>query len=235
VAGAFLIGLSKTGLPGAGVLAVPIFAAILPARASTGVVLPLLIVGDVVAVAWYRRHAVWPHLVRLLPWALGGVAIGYWAMPFVSDRQFRPLIGGVVLAMLALNAWRQRRPSLTDAIPSRGWFAAVLGLLAGATTMMANAAGPIMTIYLLAMRLPKEAFIGTGAWYFFVVNALKVPLSASLGLIHPASLGLNLMLAPAVLAGSASGILLAGRLPEKAFGALVQLLAIGAAVRLLLP
>jgi uncharacterized protein len=233
VAGAMLIGISKSGLPGVGVLAIPLFAGLIPARASTGFILPMLIVGDVIAVAYYHHHAVWRHLVRLFPWAVAGILAGWLALGRLNDAQIRPLIGGIVLVMLALNAWRTRRPDLDDVIPHAWWFAAVVGLLAGFTTMVANAAGPILFIYLLAMRLPKTAFLGTAAWYFCLLNAFKVPFSASLGLINAGSLRFNLLLAPAILLGSWLGIRFARRVPEKAFNRLVLILAAVAAVRLL--
>ena len=232
---AMLIGISKTGLPGVGILAIIWMAAVIPARTSTGLILPLLIAGDVLAVTWYRRHAVWAHLFKLLPCAAAGVLIGYAALAHVNDRQLRPIIGSVILAMLALNYWRNRLNGEEGRVP-RGWpFAIVMGLSAGITTMMANAAGPIMILYLLAMRLPKAEFIGTGAWYFLIVNLFKVPFSAHLGLITLDSLRFNLLLIPAVLAGGLFGGWLAKRIPEKAFNAVVQLLAALGAVKLILP
>ena len=229
---AVMIGLSKTGLPGVGILAIPLMAWVLPARASTGVVLPMLIFADFFAVGYYRRFAVWSKLVRLLPWAAGGVFLGYLALGRVNDQQLKPIIGGIVLIMLALNFWRnsgkEDRP-----VPTRWWFAALFGLLAGVTTMMANAAGPVMAIYLLSMRLSKNEFIGTGAWYFMLVNWFKVPFSAHLGLINGQSLGFNLILFPLVALGALAGIGLLKRIPEKIFNHLVQGLAALAAVNLL--
>jgi uncharacterized membrane protein YfcA len=224
-----MIGLSKTGLPGMGILAIPLMAWVLPARASTGVVLPMLIFADFFAVGYYRRFAVWSKLVRLLPWAAVGVFLGYLALGRVNDQQLKPIIGGIVLVMLALNFWRnygkENRP-----VPTWWWFAALFGLLAGVTTMMANAAGPVMAIYLLAMRLSKNEFIGTGAWYFLLVNCFKVPFSRNLDLINPASIQLNLFLLPMIVIGALAGVRVLRRLPEKGFAAIVQILAaIGAA------
>jgi len=229
---ALLVGISKTGIPGAGTLAVPLLADVLPARSSTGALLPMLIFGDIFAVAYWRRHAVWPHLIRLMPWALVGVVLGYFALGFVNDRQLRPIIGAIVLILLAVNFWRNRRGNQQD-IPTSWYFAAVMGLLAGTTTMMANAAGPIMIVYLLAMRLPKNEFIGTGAWYFLIVNSIKVPFSAHLGLITAASLKFNLTLAPIIAIGALAGIVLVKTIPQKVFSTIVQLLAALAALKLL--
>ena len=154
---ALLVGVTKTGLPGLGILIVPLFAVVLPARVSTGALLPLLMAGDVIAVTYYRRMAVWPRLVRLLPWTAAGIVLGYLAMDRLAEARFRPLLGAVIIVLLAVNFWRERRPNAS--FPSRWWFAAVMGLLAGITTMFANAAGPVMVIYLLAMGLPRTEFI----------------------------------------------------------------------------
>jgi uncharacterized protein len=227
-----IVGLSKTGIPGLSSLFVPLFAFVLPARISTGALLPLLIVGDVVAVTWYRRHAVWRHLLRLFPWAVAGVVIGYFALGRIDDRQLRPVIGVVVVVMLGVGLWRDLATRGRAKIPSAWWFAALAGVLAGATTMLANAAGPVMMVYLLAMRLPKDEFLGTGAWFFAAVNWVKVPFSVSLGLITPQSLLFDSVLAGAVLVGTAVGILAARRLPEKVFNISVQVLTLGSAVML---
>jgi uncharacterized membrane protein YfcA len=228
----FLVGLTKSGVPGLGVLIAPLFADAIPARASTGALLPLLIVGDIFAVAYYRRHAVWKYLVKLFPWAGAGIIIGYFAMGRITDAQFRPIIGGITLLMLAVNFWRTATRGKEAPIPTQWWFAAIIGLLAGITTMIANAAGTVMLIYFLAMRLPKTEFIGTSAWYFFVLNLFKVPFSASLGFINTQSLLLNVKLAPVVLVGAVIGILVARRIPEKAFAIVIQVLALASAIRL---
>ena len=234
VIAAVLIGVSKTGLPGIGILAVTLVAVAIPAKQSTGLILPMLIVGDLFAVAFYRRHAVWAHLLRLLPFAVVGILIGYWAMDRLSDRLYSPVIGSIVLVMLAMNYLRTRRATLEQEIPQGWWFPAVMGTLAGVTTMMANAAGPIMVVYLLAMRLPKTGFIGTAAWYFLLVNCFKVPFSADLSLINPQTLGLNLLLSPLIVAGAVLGIVVARRLPERVFAVAVQVLAALGAAKLLL-
>lgn len=232
--GAMLIGISKTGLPGVGILAVPLFAALIPARLSTGVVLPLLILADVFAVAIYRRHAQWAYLLRIAPWTVVGILLGYLWMGRIDDRQLQPIIGVIVLLLLALNAWRRHRTVGELPVPKHPAVAGLIGVLAGVTTMLANAAGPIMIVYLLAMRLPKTVFIGTGAWYFFLLNLFKVPFSVHLGLIRPDTLQLNLILAPAIVAGALLGVTLARKLPERAFARAVEVLALVGALRLLL-
>jgi uncharacterized protein len=229
----FIIGLSKTAVPGLGTLAIPLSAMVLPARASTGVVLVMLICGDIFAVAYYRRNAVWSHLLRLFPYVIAGIVIGYLLLGRIDDARLRPVIGLIILFILGLNYWWKRQSGEKVNIPSRWWFAAFMGLLAGTTTMLANAAGPIMVIYLLAMRLPKREFIGTGAWYFFLGNLIKVPFSARLGLINSASLQLNLTLFSAIAFGAILGILVLKKIPEKAFNIVVQVLTVAAALKLL--
>jgi uncharacterized membrane protein YfcA len=230
---AFLAGVSKTGLPGLGILHVPLMAMVLPARQSTGALLGILILADVFAAGYYRRRAEWKHILRLLPPAFAGIVAGWQAMRFVTNEQLGPIIGVIVLAMLALNYWRTRLGGEDAPIPTQWWFAMMMGFVAGVTTMMANAAGPIMVIYLLAMRLPKLAFVGTSAWFFFLINWIKVPFSMHQGLITWQSIRLDLMMLPLIAAGALAGILFLRRIPQRAFTGVVQILAASAAVKLL--
>lgn len=230
---AFLIGLSKSGLPGAGILVVPLAAAVLPARASTGLILPILIAGDLLALLRNRRHADWRPMLRLLPAACVGVVVGYLMMDRVTDAQLRPVIGAIILGLLVLGGFRARRERDPAPPRFRPGVTVATGLLAGVTTMLANAAGPIMQLYLLGMRLPKAAFIGTGAWYFLVVNCFKVPFSARLNLITPDSLAINFLLLPAVVLGSFAGGRLLAVLSQRSFDLAVRWLTALAALRLL--
>ncbi len=252
---AFIQGVAKAGIPGMGVLAVPLAAMVLPAKLSTGVLLPLLILGDTIGVGYWRRSADWRSLFRALPWALAGIVAGYFLMKYITNEQLRPVIGLIVLAMLAMHVIRDyfRKPLSAAAAAQAGSadeteaarthregsplrrrsFAAFMGFTGGVTTMMANAAGPVMAIYLLALRLPKAAFIGTSAWFFLMVNWFKVPFSVNLHLIQADSLTLNLRMIPALLVGIVLGILVVKRLPEKTFSILVQVLSAVAALRLL--
>jgi uncharacterized protein len=239
---ALLVGFSKLALPGIAVVYVPIFAEVLPARASTGALLPLLILGDVFAVAFWRRHAAWRHLVRLLPWTLGGIVAGWLAMGVMDDRLVRRAIGALLIVVLGVTAWRDLRRAAAarrgaggdEAVPSAWWFAGVFGLAGGFTSMVSNAAGALLVVYLLAMKLPRDEFIGTSAWYFLIVNVAKVPFSVGLGLITGASLLLDAVLAIGVAAGAVAGMFAARRIPERAFTVSVQVLAFAAAVRMLL-
>jgi uncharacterized membrane protein YfcA len=230
---AVMVGTTKTGMPGLGILIVPLMALVLPTRQSTGILLGILILADLFAVVYHRHNAKWGHVLRLLPAAFAGIVAGYFGLKFVNDRQLRPIIGGIVLIMLGVNYWRTWAKGEDAPVPTQLWFAVSLGFMAGVTTMMANAAGPIMIIYLLAMRLPKVEFVGTGVWFFFVVNWLKVPFSANLDLMTAESVKLNLMMLPFIAVGAVMGIFLLKRIPQKAFNAIVQILAAAAAIKLL--
>jgi len=230
---AIMVGATKTGIPGFGILVVPLMAMVIPARSSTGVLLGILILADLFAITYHRHNARWGYVLRLLPAALAGIVAGYFAMKVVSDRQLQPIIGVTVLVMLGLNYLRTATKGEDTSIPAQWWFAAAMGFLAGLTTMMANAAGPIMIIYLLAMRLPKVEFVGTSAWFFFVINWLKVPFSANLDLITAKSIKLDLLMLPCIAVGAVAGIFFLKRIPQKAFTAVVQALAAAAAIKLL--
>ena len=233
VACALLIGVAKTGLPGAGILAVPLAAMAVPARESVGLVLPMLIFADLFAVGWYRHHAQWRHLVRLLPWTAAGLVIGFWLLSVLNDARLKPVIGGIVLIMLAMRFRAIFGKHELEEKPHHWAFAPGMGLAAGATTMLANAAGPVMTLYLLAMRLPKHQFIGTSAWFFFAVNWIKVPFFTQQGLISSPSLMTDLVLLPVVAVGAIVGIVLLKRIPQKLFNTIALLLAAASAIKLL--
>ena len=228
-----MVGTSKTGMPGIGILIVPLMALVLPTRQSTGILLGILILADLFAITYHRRNARWGHVLRLLPAAFAGIVSGYFGLKFVNDQQLKPIIGGIVLVMLGINYWRIRIKGEDALVPTQWWFAVALGFMAGITTMMANAAGPIMIIYLVAMRLPKVEFVGTAAWFFCVVNWLKVPFSANLKLMTIESVKLNLMVLPFIAVGGGAGIFLLKRIPQRAFNAVMQILATAAAIKLL--
>jgi uncharacterized membrane protein YfcA len=217
IGGAFGIGLNKGGLTGLGILPVLLFAVVFDPRQSTGFVLPLLIVGDICAVIIYRRVVIWKIFWRLLPPALTGVVIGFVLMGVIPAAFFGPLIGWVILALIALQFVRGAMGEKLDRFFESHGFGLFMGVLAGVTTMIANAAGPVATIYFLSVKLPKWNLIGTMAWLFFVINLCKVPFSASLGLTNGYSLTLAVALAPLVVVGFVSGKKLAAIMPQKIF------------------
>jgi uncharacterized membrane protein YfcA len=231
---ATMMGITKTGIPGLGILAVPLMANVFKdTKESTGLLLGILILSDIFAIIYHRNNARWHHIVRLLPAAACGIVAGYFGLKFVNNDQLKPIIGAIVLLMLGVNFWRTRNRSENDTIPTPSWLAFWLGFIAGVTTMMANAAGPVMIIYLLAMRLPKMELVGTGAWFFFIVNWIKVPFSANLGLMNSASVKVNLLMLPFIFIGAILGIFFLKKLPQKTFIIIVQILAAVAAINLL--
>jgi uncharacterized protein len=229
-----LVGITKTGIPGLGILVVPILAMAMSARQSTGFMLPMLCAGDLMAVIVYRRRARWGFMLRLLPFAMIGVVGGYFAMTVMSDAIFKPFLASSILLILVLDAVRRLRSR--GAAPSGGKanlvLAAVTGILAGFFTMMANAAGPIMSLYLLSMNLPKEDFVGTGAWFYFFINLFKLPFSAAQGLITVETLTWTAMLIPVILAGGALGLFVLKKLSDKGFTVAIQALTAAGAIKL---
>jgi uncharacterized protein len=216
------VGISKSGFAGVSLVHVLVMAHIFGDKASTGVVLPMLIMGDIGAVVAFKRHAVWRHVGRTLPIACIGVAIGTWLMAkVVPESAYKPFIGWTVLVLVILQVWRMLRPSVFENVPHSWAFAAAMGLLAGITTMMANAAGPVMGMYFLAVGLPKYQFTGTSAWFFLLINVYKVPFSGSLGLIRVDTLLFNFALLPAVIVGLFFGRWLLSHVSQRLFDGLI--------------
>ena len=233
------VGLSKTAIPGGGILAVVLTAMALPSRMSVGVLLPMLIFGDFFAIGKYRPHIDRRQLLTLLPFALVGLTGGYAILRFVTNEQLKPIIGGAVLAMLALqqvNARlkKRREGAAAENRPVSPVVTAVFGVLSGMGTGMANAAGPILSLYFLIAGLPKLPFIATSSGFFFILNLLKVPLFASLGIITAQSLRIDLMALPSVLVGALLGFWLVTRIPQEVFNRIVVALAFLAALKLLI-
>ena len=230
----FCCGIAKAGLSGVGMMTVLIMADIFPGKLSSGVVLPLLIFADITAAILYRQAIHWTR-IRALFWPiLAGIIIGWGVLLHLPDTAFKPLIGIMILLMLAVQILRSATPAGTTHIVSTPLFTWGAGLLTGLSTMVANAAGPIASIYLFMLDLPKREFVATMAWLFLIVNLVKVPFSLHLGLISGGSLTLNLLLLPTVCAGLWLGKTIVHRLPQKPFQFIVLTLAAIAALRLLL-
>ncbi|MFE9650397.1 sulfite exporter TauE/SafE family protein [Streptomyces sp. NPDC006365] len=225
-AAAMLVGFSKTAVSGANTVSLAIFAAVLPARASTGVLLPVLIVGDVLAVLTYRRHAHWPTLWRLFPAVAGGVVIGTVFLMWADDQVVRMSIGAILLLMAGVTVWRRRKATAEEepeavTSPAGRIKARSYGVLGGFTTMVANAGGPVMSMYLLSAGFRKLGFLGTSAFFFLIVNVSKVPFSVGLGLIDGRSLLLDAALAAFVIPGAVIGKLAVDRINQRLFEQLV--------------
>lgn len=214
---ALCVGFSKAGFGAFAILGILFMAQILPPRESTGVILPMLILADVFAVRAFSRYLVREHLWKLLPPSMAGIILGWLAMPVIPNGAFGPVIGWILVVLLAISILQKTSLSGRLACSPGNMSTALLGLLAGVSTMLANSAGSVVAVYLLACRLPKYEFVGTAAWFFFIVNLIKVPFSAQLGLITLDTLRYNLICAPLVLAGLWMGRALLERMPQNAF------------------
>jgi uncharacterized protein len=231
---AFCVGLAKTGVPGVGIIAVGLFPMLLPPREAVGSVLLLLIGADIIAVLSYRKEAEWRYLWRLLPWSAAGVVLGYLAMGRMNDAALGRLIGAILLLLAVLQVWQRTRPQRqTDDLPSLpSSLSAGTGILAGFTTMIANAAGPIMILYLLTMRLPKVAFVATASWFFFTVNLFKVPFGMHLGTVTFPALHLAVALFPGALLGGLAGRVVLKKMDQRLFEWLALVFTIAAGLKL---
>lgn len=213
----FLIGLDKIGLRGAAMVILPFLAVILGGKNSAGFVLTLLIAGDIYAVIYYKRKCKWGLILKLFPWAAGGIVLALIIGNMISDQFFKRIMGFVLLFMLILMVYREWKKS-ADTLPKNPIIAAGTGLAGGFSTMIGNAAGPIMSMYLLSMNIPKEVFIGTGAWFFFIVNLSKFPLHYFVWKsITKESLLLSLMIIPVIYIGTFFGRKIVQRIPEKGY------------------
>ncbi len=212
-----LVGMSKVGVPGVSMLVVPTLAIIFGGKASTGILLPMLMMADIFGVSYYHRHAEWKYLWKLLPWAFIGIGVALWVGEVVNDAWFKNIIAILVFLCIGLMLWKDRQKG-DNLFPDTWWFAALMGILGGFATMIGNVAGPIFAIYLLAMHLPKNSFIGTGAWFFLIVNFSKFPLHIFVWkTISRQTLTLDILLLPAIALGAFLGITLVKRISDKLY------------------
>jgi hypothetical protein len=235
--GAFMVGLSKAGITGISILSIALFNFIFPSSKQTsGLVLPLLVFGDFVAVFSYRKHAHWRFVWRMFPWTAVGVFLGYLTLGRISDHSAKLLVGSIIIALAALSYWRRARADRDDArAATLHWsIAALIGMTAGFITLIANAAGPLMAIYFLTMRLPKMEYVGTAAVFFMLLNLFKVPFMIDLGLVTAQSFSFNLVLAPAVLAGTFAGRWVVKHINQEVFEQMVLALSAIGGILLLL-
>ena len=224
---ALLVGFTKTSVGGVGILAVLLMALAIPGKASPGVLLPMLIVADIFAVIYYRRHCNWSILLKLFPMTAIGVIIGYFAVDLVPVEVFEKVIGATILFMLGFEILvpkRREAPAILTAF---------VGMFAGISTMVANAAGPIFGVYLLQMGLPKKEFVGTRSWFFLLVNIFKIPFSANLGLVTVETLKLDLMFVPVIFVGAYLGYKFLGMINMAAFKWLIRAAVLLSATKLL--
>ena len=241
---AALCGIAKTALPGTATIAVALCTAALPAKESTGAILLMLMTGDLLAVWSYRGDADFRMLRRLVPAVLAGVAAGALFLHLASNDSTRRLIGAILLILVAVtlyqrrSATRNRSDDAPEAVPpptpaGSRLARLVYGSLAGFTTMVANAGGPVTSMYFLACRYPVKAFLGTTAWFFFLVNLVKLPFSVSAGLVNPTTLSLAAVAAPVVIASALAGRRLAEHMDQRVFEPIIVALTVVSALPLL--
>ncbi len=212
----FILGLSKSGIKGISVIIVAMLVFIFDAKSSTGILLPMLIVGDIFAVIYYSRHAQWTFLWKLLPSMVVGVILGTWVGDILPEDVFRKSMAGIILISIIMMVWWERRAS--KSVPDNLGFASALGLTAGFTTMVGNLAGSFANLYFLAMRLPKNAFIGTTAWLFLIINVFKVPFHVfSWETINGESIWVSLVTVPFIFLGLFTGVRILKKVNDKLF------------------
>ncbi|MFI8605261.1 sulfite exporter TauE/SafE family protein [Cellulophaga baltica] len=202
---AIILGISKSGIKGIAIIIVTLMAIAFGARESTGLIVPLLIVGDIFAVIYYNRHAQWKYIIRFLPWMISGVLIGVIIGKDLDEQAFKFGMAFIILGSVLMMYWWDRRKS--KSVPTHWAFAGFTGIMAGITTMIGNLAGAFSNIFFLAMRLPKNEFIGTAAWLFFIVNVFKLPFHIFVWkTITTDTLLINLKLAPGIIIGLFIGV-----------------------------
>ena len=239
--GAFSLGVSKTGFPGMAIVNVLIIAELFGARESVGIILPLLIVCDLIVYPMFREYASWKQIWPLFPPALIGLVAGVWLLSRIGNDTARPIIGGIILAMVALQLIREYRRSFLEHLPDSKPFLWISGAGIGISTMLANAAGPVYSIYALVHRMRKEDFLGIGARFFMLINFLKFPILAfgipgvgQLALINADSLRLDLMLLPGIVGGILLGRKLIAIVPQRVFEWLLYAFSLVAGLRMVL-
>ncbi len=214
---ALFVGMSKTGVQGLTLLTVPLLAITFGAKPSTGLMLPVLCFADLIGVWYYKRRAEWKYIVRLLPTAILGFFIAIWVDHLIPASEFKHLMGACLALVLVVMLWNQWKGK-ENMLAQHWWYGPLFGLLGGFTTMIGNAAGPVMAIFLLSVRIPKLAFVGTNAWFFLCVNYLKLPLQIfAWNNISLTTLAIDACTIPFVLAGAYMGIRIVKLLPEREF------------------
>lgn len=230
---AFIIGLSKAGLKGMDMLNVTIMAIVFGGKASTGIVLPLLCAADIAAVYYYNRHAQWTHFWKLIPWMVVGILIGVFTGKDLNEIVFRKVMAVIILVTVAIILFMEIRKTVS--IPKHPLFVSLTGLASGFTTMMGNLAGAYSNIYFLAMRLPKNDFIGTAAWIFLVINLFKLPFQVIWWKnINSASLQTDLVLLPVLFIGFWTGLKIVTKIKDDSYRKVVIVLTLIGAVTIFL-
>ncbi|MDA2988030.1 MAG: sulfite exporter TauE/SafE family protein [Actinomycetota bacterium] len=204
-----LYGFSKTAMPVAGVVAGPMLAAALGPTVAAGFAVPLLILGDLMGLVYFRQHANWRLMLKIVPGVLVGFVITALLFAFASTTLIARVIGVLLLLSVGLELLRRRTDEVREVESTAGvrrLEVGFYGTLTGVTTMAANSGGAALSLYLIKMRVPMLAFMGTSVWFFFILNLIKLPIIIPLGLITRESLVSNLLFAPLIIVGALIGI-----------------------------
>ncbi len=230
----FLIGFSKTGISSFMMPVIPIIAAIFGGRESTGIVLPMLIVGDIIAIKYYNRHANWGDIKKLLPWTLIGLIIAAVFGDYINENQFKVVLCGTVILCLAILIYFEYKKQNVN-IPKNEFLYSITGVVCGFTSMIGNAAGPIFSVYLLAKGFKKNNFMGTTAWFFFIVNLIKVPIQIIFWNNITIKSGITTLIGiPSIIVGAILGVILIKKLDEGLFHKIILIVTGLAAIKLLI-
>ena len=230
--GAFSLGFSKTGFPGLAMVNVLIMAEIFTAKISVGIIVPMLIACDLTVYPMFRRYSSWKEVLPLLPAVFAGLIAGYFLLDHIDELTARKGIGVIILLMLMLQLSRIRLGNALSKMTHSSSFKWASGLLIGTSTIMANAAGPVFSIYALVEKMAKETFLGVGARCFLLINIIKLPMVAHLGLIDERSLKINLVVLPALIAGIFIGRKIIQIIPQRGFEILLYTFSAIAGIRL---
>ena len=231
--GAFSLGISKAGFPGMAIVNVLIIAELFGARNSVGIILPLLVVCDLLVYPLFRKYASWRAILPLVPPTVFGILAGFFFLKAIDDAVAKKIIGSIVLLMLALQLLREFKKRVLESLPDSRLFLTGSGLMIGVSTMMANAAGPVYSIYALVHKMSKEDFLGIGARFFLAVNLFKIPFLGTIDLINAESLKLDLLLLPGIVAGILLGKTLIRHVPQEVFKWLLYAFSLVAGLKLL--
>jgi len=226
---AFIIGLSKAGLKGIDMMNVTLMAIVFGGKASTGIVLPLLCSADIMAVVYYNRHAQWPQFWKLIPWLIAGVLIGVYVGKELDEIIFRRIMAAIIILSVVIMLVLEFRKKVT--MPDNKLFAATMGLVSGFTTMLGNLGGAFSNLYFLAMRMPKNNFIGTAAWVFLVINYFKLPFQVFFWKnITGITLQTDLLSLPVLILGFWAGVKIVSKIKDDNYRKVVIVLTIIGAI-----
>lgn len=221
--------MSKTGIHGAGMMAVPLLALVFGGQQSSGILLPILCLADVMGVLYYHRHASWYHLKKLFPWAALGTVLGTVVGGVIDDETFRVVMAVIIFVSVGIMIWLER--GRKEEVPENRWFASLTGVAGGFTSMIGNLATSVVAIYFLTMRLPKNAFIGTAAWFFLVINWFKIPFHVFVWeTINWNTFLLDLATLPFIGVGAFLGIVIVKKIKDAAYRWFIIVMTVVAAV-----